>query len=401
MPETFIGRQPIYDRRLKVFGYELLYRGSETNAAGRVNGEQATSQVILNTFMDIGLEHIVGPHPAFINMTRDFLLGENPLPFPAHQVVLEILEDVHIDESLIQAVRALARAGYIIALDDFIFDESKRALVELAHIIKIDLLALDRATLQEHVTMLRGPKVKLLAEKVETQEDFEHCRELGFDYFQGYFFCRPKVIKGQRVPANRLATLQLLAKLQDPNAQVSELEDIITHDVTLSYRLLRLINSAHYALPKRVESLRQAVVYLGSRTIKMWASLLALSNIDDKPGELLTTSMVRARLCELLAAAARLPCPDTFFTVGLFSALDAILDTSMEQVLQMLPLSEEIRGALLHCEGVTGAALGCALAYERGDWEAVTFQDLSEQTIKDSYLEAIAWADGVRRELGG
>lgn len=401
MPETFIGRQPIYDRRLKVFAYELLYRGSETNAAGQVNGEQATSQVILNTFMDIGLENIVGPHQAFINMTRDFLLMEDPLPFPVDRVVLEILEDVQVDARLVHAVRALARDGYLIALDDFVFDESKRALVEIAHIIKIDLLALDRAALHEHVDMLRGSKVKLLAEKVETQDDFEHCRALGFDYFQGYFFCRPKVIKGQRVPANRLTTLHLLAKLQNPEAQVNELDRIIAHDVTLSYRLLRLVNSAYYALPKQVESIRQAVVYLGSRTIKMWASLLALSNIDDKPGELLTTSLVRARMCELLATAARLPSLDSFFTVGMFSALDAILDTPMDRVLQALPLSEEIRAALLHHEGAPGAALKCVLAYERGDWDAVAFQDLSEQTLKDSYLAAIAWADGIKGELGG
>jgi EAL and modified HD-GYP domain-containing signal transduction protein len=219
MPEVFVGRQPIYTRKLDVCAYELLFRSNETNRAQVVNGNQATSQVILNTFMEIGLDTIVGQKRAFINLTRDFLLQEYSAVFPAKRVVLEVLEDVPVDAALIAAVRRLSAQGYTIALDDFVYHERLRPLVEVADIIKVDVLALDRKTLSEHSTLLRQYNVQLLAEKVETQDAFKFCKALGFDYFQGYFFCKPEIIKGHRVPANRLATLQLLARLRDPDVE--------------------------------------------------------------------------------------------------------------------------------------------------------------------------------------
>lgn len=399
MPDVFVGRQPIYDRGLEVVAYELLFRSSEGNQAGVLDGDLATSQVLHNTFVEIGLDTIVGQKLAFVNFTRGFILQDYTTIFPARRVVVEILEDITVDAELITAVRALSAQGYTIALDDFVFRDYLRPLVEIADIIKVDILALDRPTLQENVTQLRQFNVRLLAEKVETRNDFNICCDLGFDYFQGYFLCRPDIVRGQRSPANRLASLRLLAKLQDPETEFDELEEIISRDVSLSYKLLRLINAAIYGLPKKVESIRQALLLLGTKFITSWVSVIALTGVSDKPQELMVTALIRGKMCELLAQAMQSAGKEVYFTIGLFSVLDAMLDTPMPEVLKLLPLAEEVSGALLHHEGLGGQTLHCVLAYERGNWDEVICPGLDRRRIKDAYLQAIAWAAEVSKEL--
>ncbi len=399
MQNIYLGRQPIFDRELEVYAYELLFRAGETNAAGDLDGDQATSRVIANTFIELGLDEIVGRHRAFLNLTRGFLVNDWPLNFPRDRVVLEILEDIEPDDEVLAAVRRLKQEGFLIALDDFIFHERLRPLVELADLIKIDLMALEEGQLEEHVRVLRGYPARLLAEKIETREEFEHCKALGFDYFQGYFLSRPKVIQGREIPPNGLATVRLLARLQDPEVGAAELETLIGQDVGLSYKLLRYINSAFFALPKTVESIRQAVVYLGNQAIKTWATLLVFCGIEDKPHELMTTAMLRARMCQLLAERSGQPHSDTYFTVGLFSALEALLEAPLESVLEALPFSEDVRRALLAREGPYGAALNCVLAYERADWDQVRCDPLPTADITETYLEAARWADEVTRTL--
>lgn len=395
----FIGRQPIYDRALQLYAYELLYRSGEENAAGMPDGDQATSQVILNAFTEIGIENLVGEHLVFINLTRGFIIGDNPLPLTQGKVVLEILEDIVIDAALIDAVRKLSQDGYLIALDDFIFHESLRPLIDVADIIKIDVRALTRETVSAHVTELRRSKARLLAEKIETQEEFEYYKDLGFDYFQGYFFSRPKVIKHHALPTNRLAILRLLGRLHDPAVNIKELSELISQDISLSYKLLRNINSAFFGLPKKIESLHQAIVYMGNESIKTWVTLIAMSGINDKPHELMTISLVRAKMCEMLAERLRLPDKGTFFTVGLFSTLDAMMDAPLDQLVESLPLSKQVVDALLQHEGQAGQALHCALAYERGDWDQIDCTKMSEGMIVQSYLDAVAWADNAVKEL--
>ncbi len=334
MHDVFIGRQPIYDRHLKVFAYELLFRATEgQNAAAFRDGDGATSQVIVNAIVEIGLDQIVGDYPAFFNMTRNYLLADNPLPFSGKRLVLEVLEDIEVDEKLLTAVKNLSSKGYTIALDDFILRDATRSLVEVADIVKIDITMLDRAKIKEHVSELRKYPVKLLAEKVETQEEYAFCRTLDFDFYQGYFFCKPRIIKGQSVPSSKQAALRVLMKLNDANADVEDLECEITQDVSLSYRLLRTVNSAFFALPRKVDSIRQAVAYMGHQTTKNLAILLLLTGIEGKPSELIKTAMIRAKFCEKLAIAASMPNVEIFFTVGLFSTIDAIMDAPMEVLL--------------------------------------------------------------------
>jgi EAL and modified HD-GYP domain-containing signal transduction protein len=399
MPDVFVGRQPIYDRQRDVYAYELLFRSGESNHARVTDGDQATSQVILNTFMELGLETIVGSKLAFINLTRGFILQDYSPVFPAGRVVLEVLENIPVDAELIEAVSRLSSQGYLIALDDFIYHERLQPLVEVADIIKVDVLALDAAALREHAATLQQYKVKLLAEKVETQDHFKHCRDLGFDYFQGYFLCEPEVIRGQRVPGSLLVTLQLLAKLQEPDTTFGELEQVISRDVSLSYKLLRVVNSVFYALPQKIDSLRQALLRLGTRYITTWVSLILLSGFDEKPHELMVTAMVRAKMCELLAQAVGRSSTEMFFTVGLFSALDALMDSPMEEVLKSVPFSDEITAALLSHAGMLGEALRCVLAYERGDWDAVHCFGLDSTTITEAYLQAITWTTKTSDKL--
>lgn len=401
MQDIFIGRQSIYDRNLNVYAYELLFRGGVDNYANVVDGDRATSKVINNAFIEIGLEQIVGKHLAFINLTRSFLTNDWQLPFPKERIVLEVLEDIEPDAEVISAVRELRQSGHMLALDDFIYNEKLRPLIEHADIIKIDLMGIPADQLIDHINHLRDYPVKLLAEKVETLEQFEHCRDLGFDYFQGYFLSRPQVISGKEAPSSGLATVQLLAKLQDPEVTPRELESLITQDLGLSYKLLRYINSAFFALPKKIDSIRQAVVYLGNRTIKTWATLMVFCGVEDKPNDLMNTAMLRAKMCQLLAEKAREPEPETFFTAGLFSALEALLSMPLDQILNALPLSDDLKRALLGHEGVIGEALHCVLAYELTQWDKARFKGLAPGDITEAYVEATKWADDTTQLLLG
>jgi EAL and modified HD-GYP domain-containing signal transduction protein len=399
MSDIYIGRQPIYDRKLNVYGYELLFRAASDNSARFTDGDQATTDVIVNTFLEIGLDNIVGNRLAFINLTRSFFVGEHTISLPKNRVVLELLEDINADEEVMAGVKRLSDQDYTIALDDFIYHESLQPLVSLADLVKIDIMALNRDEVREHVNALRQHPLRLLAEKVETQDDFEFCRDLGFDYFQGYFFAQPKVIRGQRLPNNRLAILKLLSRLQDPNITPEQLEELIAQDIAFSYRILRYVNSASLALPRKIESIHQAVVILGLQTIKSWTTLLAMSQVDNKPAELVVTAMVRGKMAEGLAKAMNAAQPESFFTVGLFSALDALMDNSMEEILTQLPLADHIAAALLHRRGVHGDILECVLTYERGQWENLGCSQLGTHKIRDCYLEALQWAGTVCQRL--
>ena len=398
---AFVARQAIFDKSLDVVGYELLFRGAATDdAAHFTDRDRASMRVLLDSFLDLGLDQLVGQLPAFLNLTRTFFLSAQKMPLPRDRVVLELLEGERIDAPLIESVRGYAQSGYRIALDDFEYAPGTEPLLEIADIVKIDVLNLSPSQVEEQVRIVRPYDAVLLAEKVETTEHYEFCKDLGFDLFQGYFLCRPNVLGGHRIPANRLATLRLLAKLQDPHVELEALEKIIREDLSLSYKLLRLINSAYYGLPQKVESIKQTLVLLGLHHIRAWVSLLTLSSLDDKPDELMATAMIRAKMCEQLAERAGILSADVYFTAGLFSTLDALLDMSMEDIMEQLPLAAELTAALLDREGSMGMALDCVVAYERGEWEAVVFRALEPHDIRGAYLEAVEWSQSAGREIG-
>ena len=398
METIFVARQPIYDHHLRVYAYELLFRSNASNQANVIDGDQATSEVVVNSIMDIGLDNVVGRHPAFINMTRGFLTGALPLPLMKEQVVLEVLEDLSPDDELISGLTALAASGYLIALDDFVFRPDLKRLLEIAHIVKLDILALGPDGVSAQVELLRDYPVKLVAEKVETQDELARCQALGFDYFQGFFFCQPDIVTGKRPDGNRLVVLELLAKLQDPAADAADLEKLIARDASLAHRLLRYINSAFFGLRSTVTSIKHALILMGTAVVRQWASLILMVGLaDGKPAELLVTGMVRAKMCELIGSADPEIPADQYFTVGLFSILDALMDMPLPEILNDLPLAAEMKSALTDYSGLLGDTLRGVLDYEQGHWERLDVA--AGATYQGAYLSALQWCRNSQQTL--
>lgn len=398
-PPVFVGRQPVYDRDLNVAAYELLFRGTADNEARVVDPEQATSELIVSTFLDIGLRNLVGDKPAFINVTRDYILGGHLAALAGHRLGLEVLEDTPVDEALLRALAALRSRGHLILLDDFVYHEQLEPLVAVADIVKLDVLALPGEALAAHVARLRARPLKLLAEKIETPEMYARCRALDFDYYQGFFFCRPNVVRGERASAGQAAVMRLLAAVLAPGLGLDALARVVNDDVGLSYRLLRLVNAAGHGLARHVGSIQEALVVLGAPALRNWIALIALSRVGGKPHELLVTGLLRARMCEALAdGLGRRDC-EAFFTTGLLSVLDALMDRPLAELLAELPLADAPRRALLEGAGVMGQVLACVLAYERGEWARVQCPGLDKGRLPAAYLEALEWADTVGAQL--
>ncbi len=391
---VLVGRQAIFDRQGEVFGYELLYRDGTGNSANVMDGDEATARVMVNTFLELGLDHIAGNAQAFINLTANFFMRKHYEFLPPKNVVLEVLETIDPTPSVLEALKQAKQLGYYIALDDFVLRDSHRPLLQYADFVKVDVLALSEAELPEQVSMFQEYPVQLLAEKVEDLAMHHQCLALGFEYFQGYYFCKPQIMEGVSLSGNRMAIVLLLAKLQNPSLEIQELEDLVKNDVALSVKLLRYVNSASVGLPRSVHSISQAITMVGTDRMRQWASLLVLSQMGDKPTELMRVSLIRARMCEAL-------CPlfgassSQGFTVGMFSILDAYFDCEMKQLLAELPLAEEILDALLKQEGQLGQVLNAVLAYEQGEWDQETIEIVEPHILQSVYWQSIEWANGI------
>lgn len=399
MADLLIGRQPIFDRNMNVYAYELLYRSDTNNQAVFKDGDQATLQVILNSLIELGLDNIVGQAKAFINLTRNFLVGKYPIRLPSNRVVIEILEDVTSDPQLLAAVQDLFKAGYTIALDDVIDAERVDPFQGISSIVKFDLPKIDLLELPEIVNTVKRNGFRILAEKVETQADYNLCRRLGFDYYQGYFLCKPNIMQGKKMDSSRLVIMQSISILQNEKTNFSDLEKIISRDVGLSFKLLRLTNSGYYSFSTKVTSLRQAISLIGLETMREWMSLLLMSSLQDKPPELTNIALQRAHMAESLAQLYRQPQPEVFFLVGLFSVLDALMDQPMTQIVAELNLSETITGALLRHEGLAGFVLKAIKAYEKGDWSEVMGLNVPADTLTQIYLDSIKKTSILANEI--
>lgn len=394
--DFLLGRQPIFNRDQVVIGYELLFR-SLTGSVDTVGGDIATSQVILNAFSEIGIQNLVENNYAFINFTRNFLTGQLPIPFSPQQTVIEVLEDIQIDRAFVDALHQMKNRGYTIAMDDITSFERMQPLLHIAKIGKIDLPKTNQNELPLFVRQLRENGIYPLAEKVETQEEFRYCRSIGFEYFQGYFFSKPSIIRGSKVDASRMVILHALATLQNQNINFHALEDIIKRDVTLSYKLLKLSNSAYYSQMQRVNSISQTISLIGITQLSGWLTLMLIDSMDNKPHELTNIAMLRARYCELLGKRLGLPNTNSLFMVGLFSVLDALFDRPMQQILNALPIAPDVSLALLNREGPAGMLLSAVLASESGNFQALMELGLSTEVIRRTYLEAVAWTNELIR----
>lgn len=396
-----LARQPIYDRNLNLHAYELLFRPPHPSD-WVWDGDIATSQLVINAFTEIGIDKVCDNKTSFINFTRKWLIS--PPPFDARHVTVEILEDVEPDEEVIAGVAALAKAGFTIALDDFEFDEKWHPLLEMADIVKVDVLVQQGEALRALVDQLAPYKVRLLAEKVENYEMLEYCKELGFELFQGFFLARPQNVHGETMPSNKIVVMRLLAELQNPDASMSDLEDIISNDIALSTKILRICNTAQYATMSKIDSIRRALVLLGLQTLRQWSCLIALSRMNDKPSELICLTLSRAKMMELLAKAVGKDNPDVYFTIGMFSFIDAYFDQPKATLLHSLPFDSAINNALLHYEGDTGKLLRNVIAHEQGEWDSINWEELSahdidEHLFEQAYMEALVWATDVMKSL--
>ncbi len=396
--EVLMARQPIYDRRMKLFAYELLYRSNCENFAPANMTREDIASSLANILVEIGIDQLVGKNKALVNVSQDLLESDALRLLPAGQVILELLEDLKMTDANQAHVKDLLKRGYAIALDDYIFDKEQEKFLPLASLIKVDVMGVEPAILKRRIRELKKPGVKLLAEKVETHEMHRACMEMGFDYFQGYFFAKPEIVKGRALPKEKSDLAQLLAKLQDPDVTFSELEMLISRDVALSYRLLKLINSASFGLSQTVDSIRQALMFLGLAKVVALASLLTIAAIGSKPTELLLTAMIRANACESMAQEMDMDTPQAHFTTGLFSVIDAFMDQPMEQLLEALPLSPQIKGTLTGTmpTAQTSQTLEWTLAMERGDWEVIP---AGATKIAEIYRGAIAWATQTNSDL--
>lgn len=401
MSEYFIGRQPILDQYLNLHAYELLFRNGEKNfAPGSLDDDSATSQVIITAFTEIGLEKLVGNRLAFVNTPYKFLCNPDLLPMEPDQVVLEILENVTIDDASVKGIKALIERGFTMALDDFIYSPVYDQILPLIDLIKLDITQIERSKWQETIDHLRGYGCEILAEKVETEDEYLELKSYGVDYYQGYFFAKPKVLSGKRITSNKITMLQLLAKMQDSSVDVEELSELISRDVGISVKALNYVNSPASGLNRHVESVREAVVFLGRDSIKKWVTLIVLSSVDDKPQEIMTMGLVRAKFCELLASKSGLEGEDAFFTVGLFSILDSLLDVSLEDALEPMAVTVEMRDALLNHKGHKGQAVTLAIELEQGSVGGQTYADMNEFDIANTHVEARNWVVTALEDMG-
>lgn len=368
--DVYIARQPIFNVHQKIYGYELFFRESMGDTLDKVSGSRATCSVLTSTFLTEGIEEISGNKLSFINFTEE-LLEKNITPFfPKKKIVVEILEDVPPSPRILSTCTNLVKLGYTLALDDFVFDKRLIPLIELASIIKIDFRQLSMDEIERNLYRLSRFNVKLLAEKIESHDEFEKAAKLGFSYFQGYFFCKPERLRIKEVASTKISLLQLLVEVNKPSTTVDRLEEIISSDVALTYKLLRYINSAYYYMLKEVESIRHALVYLGEKGVRNFVCLAIVSELaTDKPAELVRFALIRARFCEQLAARStrHRVAPGQLFLLGLFSLIDAILDMPMKSIVGRVPLGEDLVLALTESKGPCAPFLQVITSYEKKD----------------------------------
>lgn len=399
MDNIFVARQPIYDKSNQLIGYELLYRAGDTDKAEFSDGDLASSEVILNSFVNVGLDSLVGSAEAFINITEEFILNESLTPMFENQTVLEILEHVEPSKEIVAGVIRLKEQGYKIALDDFKYSPKYDELLALVDYVKLDVMHLTTTEVVEQINHLKNFDISLVAEKVETPEMFAFCEELDFDYFQGFHFCKPQLVKKKHIPANKLVVMDIFKKLDNPDFDFDEIEKAVAQDAILTFKLLRYVNSAAFAQRKEIESIREALILVGGSTVKKWVTLILMTQLaEGKPQTLLITALVRARMCELVAITEG-ESNEQMFMIGLLSLLDALMDIEMIDLLDELTLSAAIKYALLDFEGDNGARLKSVILYEQGKWNELLQQGVDAEVYFSCYIDAVKWADSTIEAL--
>ncbi len=399
-PEVLVARQPIHDASMAVTAYELLYRASASSRSAQISDPgRATLEVITGAALEIGLDRLAGGLPVHINFPEELLVEVPGLPLKAERVVIEVLEDVRATPQVLKGIRTLRARGHRIALDDYSPQGSDPRLLEVADVVKLEITHPPADELARLARELQASGLELIAENVESREDFERCIGLGFKGFQGNFLQQPETFSARRVPVTRLGALRLAASLQNEDYSLDDVERLLSQDVSLSYRVLRCINSSYYSLPRKIDSIRQAIVILGLDALRQLCGLLCLQGLDDRPPSLIMQAMTRGRMCEQLGKLGGARDAGPFFITGLFSLLNALLGIPTRKVVEELPLTPAVTSALVSGAGPLGAALQCTRAYERGVWDHAVYADLPPHLIRAAYVDALFWAEQSRALL--
>lgn len=401
---VLLARQPIFDQQLNTIGYELLYRPIPSDEEGwqKHSGDLATNEVLVSAFDEIGIEHITAGQPAYINFTEHWL--KNPPPFNPNTVVIEILEHIAATKDNLAAVIKLKQQGFIIALDDYLGSPEQDDFLPYVDIIKLDIMAFDDIQHASDLISSKGrDKYLWLAEKVETQKEYDACLNAGCNYFQGYFFSRPANIYGNKLSNNKRIILELINALQNPEITSTDLENLLSQDTILSFRLLKLVNSAAFKQQHKVDSLKKAITIAGLDQIKTWVTMLSLGKLEDKPKELSKQSLQRAFFCQSLAKSIPGIPSDIAFTAGLFSNLDAYFDIPLAQLLEKIHLQADIHTALIKKSGKLGFIFTTVVLMEKGQWQKIRWPlwkktGLDPSQIEWFYLDSINQAEKLLNE---
>lgn len=395
MEETVLfARQPIFDGHQHVQAYELLFRNGDSDEAKFIDGDLATKSVLLNAYVESSAPTVLNGKPGFLNVSRVMIAA---LPTFARQfLVVEVLEDFHSQASLEEELAELRKRGFQIALDDFEVSNYRESLLELVDIVKLDVFDYSEQELIKVVNLLSRHSVQLLAEKVETPEMFKLCKSLGFELFQGYFFCKPELVKGHVLNPSRRSVLDLLRQLYQPEVDSAVVVEIVKRDVALSYKLLKLVNSSFYRRTTGIDSIEHAVNMLGLERIRSWITLLALGDSSKKTDELQKETLLRAHMCEKLAENLDRPVRQMVFSAGMLSCIDAWFDHPMKELLSLLPISETLTGAILYHQGVVGQLLSLSIDYIHCDWEKISQAKLDDLFLSIEHL-GLAYSYGIER----
>ncbi|KPA53483.1 EAL and HDOD domain-containing protein [Photobacterium lucens] len=396
---SYVARQPIFNRKQQTIGYELLFRDGESNAFPNIDANEATCRLVMENYMAIGDNRSCKGQRNFINFPQHCLIELMPLLLPKDKVVIEILESCSPSDELLSAVKHLHQKGYVFALDDFDCCPEWQRFLPYISVIKLDLLALGVEASCQYVRDNQHLKAKFLAEKVETYDDYAQAQAAGFHLFQGYFFSKPEVLKSRKVAPSELTTVQLLHEIAHDPVDFARIEKIISSDVSLSYLLLRYVNTVTKRLRTPISSFRQALVYLGEDNLRLFIGVVATAHAAlDKPKELYSLSLLRAKMCELMVTKGGVGLrSEQAFLAGMFSLLDALLDNSLDSLLDMIQLQPEIKSALLQRNGRLGLLLDVVDAFCTADWTRVSIccqvLGIKEEVVRESYLAAVDWAD--------
>ncbi|QDC92675.1 EAL and HDOD domain-containing protein [Vibrio furnissii] len=395
MTYSYIARQPILDSDRKTVGYELLFRDGPKNTFPEIDPDLATSRLLSDHFLSTH-HNMLGNHLGFVNFPYQSLINMIPTLFPTNSLVVEVLEDCEPTGELLQAVRKMAHMGYKIALDDFVPSPEWKAFLPYVSIIKFDIRIIPIEKARLFINKLKGSKIIFLAEKVETYEEFEQAKAAGFRYFQGYFFSKPEIIQRKSLEPAFLTVVQLCKEIAKDEIDYKELEALIAKDVTLSYKLLTFVNSSA-VVSSKIQSFKQALVYLGEERLRKFVSLVAIASThSDKPDYLYGLSIQRARYCELVySRLSENSDMGNAFLTGMFSLLDSLLDQSLESIINEMPVEESVKQALVAESGTLGDILSLTKAYEQADWEKVstiaTRLNISDEVLSSCYDEAVSW----------